>query len=143
MSFSENLAKVVADQLARFVTLNRHQLAGHLANLAFWTAQARNALQVIDGYQERFRRLKAGQGEYVAKHHTTVSLPFDPDVKGPPGPPRRVPDASLREARRSVTDAMYGFLVRLYHDGLLQEAQLRSVCNSLGIGIDPADLRRK
>ena len=35
MSFSENMAKVVADQLARFVTLNTHQLAGHMANLEF------------------------------------------------------------------------------------------------------------
>src|SRR5439155_5157227 len=84
MSFSENLAKVVADQLARFVTLNRHQLAGHVANLDFWVAQARHALEVIDGYQERFRRLKAGQAEYVATHQTTVSSPVDPDIKGPP-----------------------------------------------------------
>src|SRR6266446_1300116 len=102
MSFSENMAKVVADQLVRFVTLNRHQLAGHVANLDFWIAQARHALEVIDGYQERFRRLKAGQADYVATHQITVSLSFDPDIKGPPDPPRRVPDASLREARRSV-----------------------------------------
>src|SRR3954471_16769776 len=110
MSFSEHMAKVVADQLERFVTLNRHQLAGHVANLDFWVAQARHALEVIDGYQERFRRLKAGQAEYVTAHQTTVSSPLDPDIKGPPDPPRRVPDASLRDARRAVVDAAYGFL---------------------------------
>jgi hypothetical protein len=142
MSFSENMAKVVADQLTRFVTLNRHQLAGHVANLNFWLAQARHALEVIDGYQERFRRLKAGQAEYVAKHQVTVSSPIDPDIKGPPYPPSRVPDATLRDARRSVVDATYGFLVRLHNYGLIPESQLRSACSSLGIGIDPADLRR-
>src|SRR5438046_30269 len=98
MSFSENLTKVVTDQVARFVTLNRHQLAGHVANLEFWLDQVRHALAVIDGYQERFRQLKAGQAEYVAQHQTTVSLPLDPDIKGPPDPPRRVPDASPRDA---------------------------------------------
>jgi hypothetical protein len=143
MSFSENLARLVADQLARFVTLNRHQLAGHVGNLDFWIAQARHALGVIDGYQERFRRLKAGQAEYVARHQTTVFLPVDPDIKGPPDPPRRVPDASLRDARRSVVDATYGFLVRLYNDGLIPQSQVRSLCDSLGIGIDPMDLRPK
>jgi hypothetical protein len=141
MSFSENMAKVVADQLTRFVTLNNHQLAGHVANLDFWIAQARHALAVIDGYQERFRRLKAGQGEYVAAHQSRLPSPFDPDLTGPPALPRRVPDASLREARRSLVDAMYRFLVRLYRDMLISESQLRALCGDLGIGVDPADLR--
>ncbi len=70
MSFSENMAKVVADQLARFVTLNTHQLAGHVANLDFWVSQARHALEVIDGYEPRFRQLKAAQDQYVAEHRT-------------------------------------------------------------------------
>ena len=36
MSFSTDVAKLVADQLSRFVTLNPHQLAGQVANLDFW-----------------------------------------------------------------------------------------------------------
>jgi hypothetical protein len=142
MSFSENLANVVADQLARFITLNRHQLAGHVANLDFWVTQARHALEIIDGYQERFRRLKAAQAEFVNAHQTTVSLPFDPDITGPPDAPRRVPDARLSEARRSLADACYGFLMRCFKDRLIPESRLRSLCDGLGIGIDPADLKR-
>ncbi len=142
MSFSENMAKVVADQLARFVTLNRHQLAGHVANLRFWIAQARHALEVIDGYQERFRLLKAGQADCVAAHQTMVYSPVDPDIAGPPDPPRRVPSASLRHARRSVVEATYKLLLRLYRDGLISESQVRSLCGDLEISIDPADMRR-
>ena len=59
MSFSTKLAKLVADQLARFVTLNRHQLAGQVANLDFWLDQVRHGLAVVDGYGRRFQRLKA------------------------------------------------------------------------------------
>jgi hypothetical protein len=143
MSFSENLATLVADQLERFVTLNRHQLAGHMGNLDFWIAQTRHALEVIDGYQERFRRLKSAQTAYVAEHQTMTTSPVDPDIKGPPDPPRRVPDAALREARRSVTEATYRFLIRCFHDGLIQAKQIRSICEELGIGIDPADLRKE
>jgi hypothetical protein len=143
MSYSSNLAKVVADQLARFVTLNRHQLAGQVANLDFWVAQARHALEVIDGYGERFVRLRSAQAGYVAEHNTTVSFPTDPDIRVAPDPPRRVADADLREARRSVSEAAYRFLVRCCNDGLIPESRLRSLCDSLGIGVDAADLRRK
>jgi hypothetical protein len=140
MSFSVNMAKVVTDQLARFVTLNRHQLAGHVANLDFWVAQARHALAVIDGYQDRFRRLKVAQDKYVAAHEITIPSRLDPDIKGRPASPSRVPDASLREARRSLVDATYGFLLRLYRDRLISESQLRNLCGDLGIGIDPVDV---
>ncbi len=109
MSYSEVLAQVVAGQLARFVTLNRYQLAGHVANLNFWAAEARHTLDVLDGYQERFRRLKTGLAEHVATHNTVTFLPFDPDISGPPAPLRGVPDRDLREARRQVVDATYGF----------------------------------
>ncbi len=61
MAFSSDLAKLVADQLTRFVTLNRHQLAGQVANLDFWMAQVRNALETIDGYGVRFVRLSMNQ----------------------------------------------------------------------------------
>jgi hypothetical protein len=138
MSYSEHVAKVVADQLERFVTLNRHQLDGHVANLDFWIAEARHALEVIDGYPERFRRQKDRQTEQKTK----VPSPFDPDVTSLPGPPRRLPDASLRNARRSVVDATYRFLMRLCNDGLIPEARLRSICSDLMIGVDLADLRR-
>jgi len=143
MSFSENLAKLVADQLERFVTLNRHQLAGHMGNLDFWIGQVRHSLQVIDGYQERFRRLHAEQTKYVAQHHTTTHHPSDPELERPVPPPKRVPDAALREARRSVTETTYRFLVRCFHDGFIPAKQVRTICDDLGIGVDPADLQKE
>ena len=143
MSYSEHVAKVVSDQLERFASLNHYQLAGHLPNLEFWIAEARHALEVIDGYHKRFQRLKAGQTAYISAHHT-VTLAGDPDIGTPPDPPRRiVPDANLREARRAVVDATYRFLVRLLKASLVDESQLRSICRDLDISVDPADLRRK
>src|SRR5579883_2221961 len=100
MSFSTKLAKLVADQLARFVTLNRHQLAGQVANLDFWLDQVRHGLAVVDGYGRRFQRLKAAEAKHVAEHHTTAFEFDDPCcTQGRPSPPRRVPDHELKEAR--------------------------------------------
>src|SRR5256885_13633016 len=93
VSFSTDMAKLVADQLSRFVTLNPHQLAGQTANLDFWLAQARHALGVIDGYGVRIARMGDGQQQCVAAHDAKLS-----DV-GPcgiaeqkPPPPRPIPD---------------------------------------------------
>src|SRR5262245_8635016 len=73
MSFSTDMAELVASQLSRFVTLNRHQLSGQVANLAFWLAQVRHSLAVIDGYGVRFLRMEAAQEQYVVADGTTVS----------------------------------------------------------------------
>jgi hypothetical protein len=146
MSYLEQVAKVLADQLERFVTLNRHQLAGQAANLDFWLGETRHALDVVGGYHERFRRLKEAQTNYVNDHCTIqfdVRAPYPDDVDLTPDPPRRILDANLRDSRRAVSDALYRFLVRLFHDGFIPEQRLRAICTELDIGIDVMDLRRK
>src|SRR3954468_2908921 len=98
MSFSTDLAGLVADQLSRFVTLNRHQLAGQVANLDFWLAQVRHALAVIDGYGVRFRRVQPAQEEYGAAHGTTEFAPgVDFPTEQKASPPRRIPDRELQK----------------------------------------------
>ena len=67
MAFSSDIARLVGDQLSRFVTLNRHQLAGQVANLDFWLGQVQNALDVLDGYGKRFKQLKTAQGKHIAE----------------------------------------------------------------------------
>ena len=70
MSFSTDMAKLIANQLSRFVTLNRHQLAGQAANLDFWLAQVGHGLAVIDGYGMRFLRLHGARAiRRRPRHH--------------------------------------------------------------------------
>ena len=141
MSFSTDMAKLIGDQISKFVTLNRHQLAGHVANLDFWTAQVRHCLAVIDGYGKRFHMLKVAQAKHVSEHHTTEFSLDDPCcTQGMPAPPRKVPDSELKEARTALCDATHRFLVRCYNDGFLEEAEYRKACEESGIGFDAADL---
>ncbi|MDY3557315.1 hypothetical protein R5W24_006503 [Gemmata sp. JC717] len=124
MSFSTDMAKLVADQLSRFVTLNRHQLAGQVANLDFWLAQVRHALAVIDGYGVRFVRMHAAQEHYVGQHGTTefVLGAEDYTPRTAPTAPRRVPDRELRQARRLVVEAVTRLLERCRAEGLVADA---------------------
>jgi hypothetical protein len=117
------MAKLVADQLSRFVTLRPHQLAGQAANLDFWLAQVRHALRVIDGYGVRFVRMEGGQQHYVAAHDTKLSEvgPAGVEERRPP-PPRRISDRELRQARRALIEAATRFLERCRAEGLVADA---------------------
>jgi hypothetical protein len=133
MSFSTDLAGLVTDQLSRFVTLNRHQLAGQVANLDFWLAQVHQALAALDGYGVRFVRMEAAQERYVAAHGTTESIQnTDGWIERKPSPPRRIPDRELRKARRALTDTAFRFLERCRNEGLLSEADFSEASKNLG-----------
>jgi len=125
MSFSTDMAKLVADQLSRFVTLNPHQLAGQVENLDFWLAEVRHALAVIDGYGVRFVRLHAAQERYVAVHNFTLSVVYPAGVteRTPPSV-RRIPDRELRQARRELVEAVTKFLERCQAEGLVADSVL-------------------
>ncbi len=134
MAFSTDMAGLVAGQLSRFVTLNRHQLAGQAANLDFWLAQVRHVLAVIDGYGVRFLRMHAAQEQYVTAHGTTEFVPgVDSPIERRASPPRRVPDRELQKARRTLTEATSRFLERCRRDGLLSESRWAETLRSLGI----------
>ncbi|WP_406699634.1 hypothetical protein V5E97_12310 [Singulisphaera sp. Ch08] len=142
MAYSADVAKLLTDQLSRFITVNRHQLAGQMANLKFWMGEVRHCLGVIDGYPQRFERLKRAQTTYVANHGTVEYLLDDPrETTTTATPPRRVPHRELVEARRLLCDSAYRFLVRGFNENHFDEATLRETCRSLGLGIEAGDLR--
>jgi hypothetical protein len=144
VAYSTDITNLLTDQLAKITTLNRHQLVGHVANLEFWVAEVRHCLDVIDGYATRFNRLKSAQVRHTAEHNTTWFALDDPCcINGAAEPPRRVPAGELKNARRTLCDATYRFLVRCFNEGLLDEAALRQACGGLGIGIETSDLRAK
>jgi hypothetical protein len=144
MAYSSDISRILTEQIAKFATLNRHQLAGHLANLDFWTGEVRHCLAVIDGYGRRFEQMKAAQAKVVADHGTVQFHLDDPCcTRTSAAPPRRVPSQEHGEARRRLRDAFYRFLVRCLHEGLIDERALRRTCETLDIGVEASDLRRR
>jgi len=143
MAYSAEISKTLADQIKKFITLNRHQLAGHVANLDFWVGEVRHCLDVIDGYNRRFERMKTAQMKFSSEHGTVEFLLDDPCcTQRTAAPPRRVSGDALGEVRRYLCDATYGFLVRCFNEGLMDEDVLRQTCGSLDIGVEAKDLRQ-
>jgi len=125
------------------VTLNPHQLAGHVANLDFWSDEVAHCLAVIDRYNARFERLSAGQSAYVSAHDTIEFSPTDPCCTSRRAArPKRLPDRERNEARRELYDAFYRFIVRCYKASLIDEPTVRAQCSRHDISVDQHDLQR-
>ena len=145
MAYLTEISKILADQLTKFATLNRHQLAGQAANLDFWCDELQHCLEVIDGYKSRFERMKAAQTQYAADHKT---VEYDLDLDDPcccsrnVSPPRRIDHREIQAARQSLCDAMHGFLVRCLRESVIDEARFRALADRFGMTIEPSDLIR-
>ena len=129
MSYSTDVARLLTDQLKRFVSLRVHQLAGQVENLDFWLAEVRHALSVIDGYGVRFVRLHDAQERYVAIHDIKLSVyesaSYSAHEASPPEV-RRIPDRELRQARKALVDAAQQFLERCHVEGLVGTETVRT-----------------
>ena len=148
MSYSAEICRTLRETLDRFVTLNPHQLAGHVANLDFWLAEVRHCSDVVEGHRDRFEAMKAAQMRYVDDKHTT-EIHFDTVCECPDcspreraEPPKRIPKEQLMDSLRNLRDTTYRLLVRCYHAGFIDEARFRQSAESVGTGIDVSDLRR-
>jgi hypothetical protein len=134
LSFSQDLANVVAEQVERFGQHRNYHLAAHVPNLDFWISQVRNALSVIDGYEFRFENLKVAQNEYIQQHQIRVPSRIDPLDFFTPDGPRRIPSHELNKARRRLVAATSRFLECLVREQFITGHRMREI--SLGLGID-------
>jgi hypothetical protein len=142
MSYSADRTKVLVDQLRVFATHSRYQLVGQLAILDFWIGEVQHCLAMIDGNKARFERLKAAEKQYVAERETIRFDLDDPSsIQGAVVPTLRWPAKELRDARNELCDAAYRFLLRCYHEGVMDERSLRSTCDSLQLPVDATDLK--
>ena len=111
--------------------LRKHQLAGHAANLEFWIGEVKHTLDVIDGYDERFKRLRDGERALGP----VVDI-FRPSKQLRPS----ISDHELKALRRRVVEAAELFLRRCFSEDLISEADLESHC--LRLDLDSRELRR-
>src|SRR5580698_9563612 len=105
MSYSTDIAIALADQLIKLSSLNRHQLAGQVANLDFWMSELRHCIVTIDEYRHRFDRMNKAQADYVFEHKTIEFPLHDPEFAGPAQGAKPVPERDLKDARRKLCDA--------------------------------------
>jgi len=107
---TESLVRV----LERAAPLAAHRLAGYAANAEFWASEVCRCRELLDGYFDRYRRMKQGTEDYLRQH------PIDPrQSDSDTRTTRSTKDAEIREMRRRLDDAARRFFGRLHEAGLL------------------------
>ena len=157
MAYMLEIADALARTIGKFKTLNSYQLAGQAANFDFWKGQVKNALDVIDGYPARRKRLTAAQKNHIREHDTRRFLPKqlspqqkqeNQDFPEDAWPldramhdPQLIDPAELQAKRRDVVDAFYTFLLRCHKEGLLTTDVAKQSLAECGVGVEPGDFR--
>lgn len=147
MVYSIEQAELLATQLEKFTTSYAHHLVGQFANLEFWLDEVTHALSVLENYNKRFNEMRDAQKVWVEAHKTVVSgfcshcggtCEFDPRR---PEPPTRIRSQELEAEKRRLKDAAYKFLLRCHRMGLLDEPELKKLCERVGTSVDLKDLK--
>ncbi|MSR59161.1 MAG: hypothetical protein EXS05_16220 [Planctomycetaceae bacterium] len=113
-----------------------------MANFDFWTAEVKHCLCVIDGYHDRFEKMKAAQLKHVALHDV-VEFALD-DRSGTfqsANQLKCIPDGELKNARRTLCDSFYRIIVRCYNTHLMDKDELERAATEVAIGIEASDLK--
>ena len=106
MSYLSDITTPLIKVLRHLVTLPAHQLAGHAANLSFWRSEVDHRRQIIQSYNERFRRMRDAEQAYGKAHgFGTVRLEGFEE-------PELVPIRSALPARASTRDSERQELLR-------------------------------
>jgi hypothetical protein len=124
VSYITGICAPLVKTLQHTAGLPAHQLAGHAANVDFWVGETKHCLAVIDGYQKRFERLRAGQADYEKKQNMIGKTSRIQ---------RGAKHAGRLECRRLVCQAIARFLTRCHREGLLGEKDLNTALRSLGL----------
>jgi hypothetical protein len=130
MSYSTDISNSLTETLTKFITLERHQFAGHVANLDFWLQEVKHCIKINEDYKKRFEVMKSAQMQYLAKHFHSAP------------PPRSVPDKEIKEVLQALCDTAYSFIIHCYKEGFIEEAKLRKAADYIGVSIDTRDLNR-
>lgn len=137
-AYTLDVCDLLTQQLTRFRALNTHQRAGHVANIDFWAQEVRHCLSLIDGYEVRFRRMKAAQLAHMREHKVTEYWLSEPTITA--APDLRKLDAAERTAsRRELVEAWRNLLIICCRTGLLPHERADGLCAGTGTSLSPGE----
>ena len=139
MAYIDDITEPLIQTLTHTSGLPLHQLAGHAANLEFWACEVKHRFDVIDGYTQRFKKMRQGERTWIERqqqnsHALTQGNRTNPPLK------RGIKDQELKDLRRRLTDAMYHMMERCYDEDMIDEIAL----DRFGewVGFDVGEIKR-
>jgi hypothetical protein len=68
MPYLESQTVALVQVLDHATDLKAHRLAGYVANLDFWLGEIKHTMSNIDGYGQRFQRMRQATASFIATH---------------------------------------------------------------------------
>lgn len=126
MSYTIEIAKCLSGVFEKVATLEAADLAGYRENLLFWDDEYLHCLNVLKGYDKRFRSMKEG----IKKYQETRGLISDSEELGiglwsearlnPKKPLKKgIKNSQIQETLSVLSKAYERFLDRLEKEQLL------------------------
>jgi hypothetical protein len=110
-SYLKSQTEALAQVLNHATELKAHRLAGYVANLDFWLGEITRTMSNIDGYEQRFQRMRQATASFVATH---------PGQHGSDNRTTKVvKDKDLKELRSILQQSTTRFILRCLNSGLI------------------------
>ena len=127
MSYINDISGALVRVLSRASDGPPERFAGYAANRVFWVAEARHCIAVIDGYSERFERMRrTSQASHPPRLVDWPTIPIsEPSMTG----------RDLSKARKQVQDALERFLRRCVKMAPDELEAIRKDAKGLGVSL--------
>lgn len=130
MSYVTERTYLLVKVLERAATLPEHRLAGYAMNAEFWAEEISHSRRLLDGYYERFDRMKSGTENYLRDHPAHLNKLVtgqDADTRTQ----RSAKDSDIAEARKKLDAIGRKLFLRMQENGLLSEQQAVTINRAL------------
>jgi hypothetical protein len=127
MSYVIEQTESLLQVLERAAPLAAHRLAGYAANAEFWASEVLHCRELLDGYFQRYQRMKQGTEDYLREHPDSPKW-VDADTRTT----RSTKDSEIREMRRRLDESAGRFFGRLRDVELLTDERVAELERLLG-----------
>jgi hypothetical protein len=134
MSYLQAQTDALIQVLDHAADLKAHRLAGYIANLDFWLQEIQHCFSSIEGYSERFQRMKQGAADYLQDHPDEHGEPpnegyvYDGDTRTTRG----LRNTDLKGLRATLQQSACRFFRRCYKAGLISLDTIEDAEKRLG-----------
>jgi hypothetical protein len=113
--------------LERATPFAPHRLAAYAINAEFWASEVRHCQELLDGYFQRWQRMRQATDDYLRDHPISPEQQ-DADTRTT----RHTKDSEIRAAKRRLDESAQRFFARCHKAGLLSEERLQGIQSLLG-----------
>jgi len=136
MTYTDSVTQQLIKVIDYASGLPVHKLAGYASNLDFWVAEIRHCLDVIDGYERRYQRMRQGERKYYDEHKDEWQKRRRMG-QSPQTQKRSIKAHELSEVRKAIVSASDVFFFRCWREGFIDAEGLRRIGSILGVDLRP------